>query len=190
MKRKKQIIIFLVLIPLLAFSFCRLGGYYFQAADVLYAYERGLQYGPSKKIVEEYSSDGGGKVVVGVGEDFLTVIETRRAFGILWKYERGGGYDIQSEMKGFIRDDGKAFGLSRLEDVTVVYGLFEGEDGTVTEMTFPVDEDGYFSAEVQVNMEEERVMRFDYIEGFDEEGQRLYRWGRDLDGNLFYDEKT
>lgn len=51
MNRKRQILIFIIIIPLLYISFLRLEGYYLTAERVFYACEKGLHYGPSEKIL-------------------------------------------------------------------------------------------------------------------------------------------
>lgn len=90
MNRKKEIVIFIMIIPLLLFSFLRLGEYRFSAEGVFYAWERGLGYGPSEKILGEYELVEDGKTIIGKCEGNLSVVTAKRAFGLFWKHKTEG----------------------------------------------------------------------------------------------------
>ncbi len=191
MNRKKQIIIFLTLIPLLFFSFLRHGGYYFSPEGVFYACERGLQYGPSDKIVAEYDLSEGGTLVVGKWGGDLSAIPAERAFGFLWRLKSGGvtGFiSCEKVVTGYMVGEGRIIGLAAEEQMKEVYCRVEyGEIPSIQEITMPVDEDGYFTGIWGTQKEEEKYEYIAYIEGRSAGGEVLYRDGMDAYGRYFED---
>ena len=193
MSRKKEIVIFIILIPLLLFSFMRLGGYYFTPEGVFYACENGLNYGPSEKIIDEYELEEGGKLIVGTWEGNLSIIPVRRAFGVLWKLKSGG-------VSGFVACDkvvsanltssGRIFGLTSNKEVNEVhckieYGDFENP--FIQEITMTVDQDGYFYGVSEIPNLEETSMHISYVEGRKSNGTVIYRDGM-TDEGIYYND--
>ncbi|NCC17083.1 MAG: hypothetical protein EOM28_12265 [Clostridia bacterium] len=193
MNRKKEIVIFIILIPLLLFSFMRLGGYYFTAEGVLYACERGLGYGPSEKILAEYELDEGGKLIVGKWEGNLSVIPAERAFGIFWKLKDGGVsgcIPCDKMVVANLTNDENIFGLTLNKEISEVYCRIEYgdyENPLIQEVTMAVNQEGYFYGISEIEQPEEAFIHIWYLEGRNSSGEVLYRDGVSAEGNYYND---
>lgn len=193
MNRKKEILYLLIAIPVLFFCFSRLGGYYITAEAAFQAAERGARYGPSLRIGEIDDKEDGSKLMIGVGGDFLSAVTLRPAYGLLWKVKGGDCYLFEEDVEGLVWANGRVMGLSKNREITEVYGVIESfkmgqaQDREFQEQLYKVEEDGYFSGMVAGEISEEMTFVFSYIEGRNKAGEVLYRWGKDGDGNLFYE---
>ena len=183
MNRKKEILIFLILIPVLLFSFMRLGEYYFSSEDVFYADEKGQYYGPSEKILKEYELEGNGKFIIGIWEGNLSAVSVEPAFGVLWKLKRdgaGGFYPCDKGVAGYLLYNGKIIGLTSNKEVSEVFCQIEYgdyENPSIQEVTMAVDQDGFFSREWEVDSTDDIFGCIEYIEGRNSKGEVVYRDG-------------
>lgn len=188
MNRKKEILIFIILIPLLLFFFMRLGGYYFSAEGVFYACERGLHYGPSEKIVAEYELDDGGDLIVGKWNGNLSAIPVQPAFGVLWKLKSGGvsGFILCNKVvTGHLLGNGKIIGLTSNKEITEVFCQIEYgdyENPLIQEVTMTVNQDAFFNGEWKMQNEEDSYGCITYIEGRSSSGQVIYQDGMTPEG--------
>jgi hypothetical protein len=197
MNRKKEIIIFIILIPLLLFSFMRLGEYHFSAEDVFYACEKGLLYGPSEKILGEYEIEEGGKLIVGKCQGNLSVIPVQRAFGVLWKLKSGGVVnglvDCKNVVTARLFRGGKVMGLAAQKEISEVYCRIEygdygnDENPSIQEMTMTVDQDGFFYGIWSTQIQEDTFQYIAYIEGRNAQGNVIYQDGMTADGIYYRD---
>ena len=89
-KRKREILIFAVLIIIL--GTWRFGGFqqiYLSPSKVMYACERGLHYGPSKKVLLEYKQGRDCLVIGKVDDRTLSVVPARKTLLGMWKMKSG-----------------------------------------------------------------------------------------------------
>ncbi|KXL52280.1 hypothetical protein CLNEO_22110 [Anaerotignum neopropionicum] len=196
MNRKKELIIFVILIPLLLLSFMRLGGYYFSAEDVFYACEKGLHYGPSEKILAEYEFEDSGKLIVGKWKENLSAISVDRAFGVLWKLKSGGitGFiSCEKVVTANIFRGGKVMGLASQKEIREVYCRIEygdygnDENPSIQEMTMTVDQDGFFYGIWSTQIQDDTFQYIAYIEGRNAYGEVIYRDGMSPEGKPYLD---
>lgn len=207
MNRKKKSLVYALVVCMLCFLYVRLNGYHFTTEELLYANEIGLRYGPSEEILAEYEDRNGNTVIIGrVGNDLSYVTAERHLF-FLWKYAddglRGCSWDYDKGI-WFQSLNEKLIGLSSIEAVTEVYLYyqygFNDEDGAHQEIyqetVLPVDESGFFMGDWSIQPEHEKYFEEDenvwvydsYVEGRNADGEVLYQWGYDKDGNTFYPE--
>ncbi len=192
MNRKKEIIIFIILIPLLLFSFMRLGGYYFSDEGVFFANERGLGYGPSE-ILGKYELEEGSKLILGKWEGNLTAVSVQRAFGVFWKRKydgMAGCYSRDRVVSAYLFTDGKMIGLSLNPEICKVYCRIEygdDENPSIQEATIPVNEDGLIWGQWENQGNEEEYKDIVYIEGKNALGEVLYRDGWTVEGDYYND---
>ncbi|KAF5039593.1 hypothetical protein [Anaerotignum sp.] len=192
MNRKRQIWVFIIIIPLLYFSFFRLGGYYLTAESVFYACEKGLLYGPSEKILAEYELPKGGKLIVGKWGENLSAIPAERAFGLLWKLKSGGVSGLilcDKVVTAYLFSDGRVIGLTSNQDVkevscTIEYG--DSDKPFIREVTMTVDQDGYFTGNWGKKKDDDYEY-ISYLEGRNGMGQVIYRDGKSPEGAYYID---
>lgn len=193
MNRKRQILIFIIIIPLLYISFLRLEGYYLTAERVFYACEKGLHYGPSEKILAQYELSKGSKLIVGKWEGNLSAIPVEPAFGILWKLKSGGVSGLipcDKEISTYFVGDGRIMGLTSNKDVKEVSCRIEYGDinyPSIKEISMLVDQDGYFTGIWGEQKGEDYYEYISYLEGKNGKGQVNYRDGKSLDGTYYKD---
>lgn len=193
MNRKKQILIFIVMIPLLYLSLLRLGDYYLTPEGVFYACEKGLRYGPSEEILAEYKLADGGKLIVGKWGGNLSAVPVERVYGLLWHLKDGGVSGLITCDKvvfAYLRTDGRVLGLTSdqlVKEVTcrIEYGDFENP--SVQEFTMTVDEGGYFTGIWKNQKQEYDYECITYVEGKNSEGIVIYRDGMSPAGEFYYD---
>lgn len=195
MNRKKEIIIFIIIIPLLLFSFLRLGEYRFSAEGIFYACERGLGYGPSEKILGEYELEEGRKLIVGKCQGNLSVIPVQRAFGVLWKLKSGGVVnglvDCEKVVTAKLFRGGKVMGLTSEKEISEVYCRIEygdygnDENPSIQEMTMTVNEDGFFYGIWSTEILDDTFQHIAYIEGSNSNGKVIYQDGMTSEG-IYY----
>ncbi|WP_304509690.1 hypothetical protein [Anaerotignum sp.] len=195
MKRKKEIVIFMILIPLLLFSFLRLGEYRFSAEGIFYAYERGLGYGPSEKILGEYELAEGGKLILGKWEGNLSAVTVKRAFGVLWKKMNdgiAGCYSRNKVVSAYTFNEGEIMGLSLNPEIREVYCRIEYgdfENPSIQEVTLPVNHDGLIWGEWEYQDNEDVYQDIAYLEGRNSDGEVIYRDGM-TDEGIYYNDGT
>ncbi len=207
MNRKKKSLVYALVVCLLCFLYVRLNGYSFTMEELLYANEIGLRYGPSEEILAEYEDRNGNTVIIGRVENNLSYETGERHLFFLWKRVgdgmRGQTWSYGKEIH-FQNLNEKLIGLSSIEEVTEVYLYyqygFEDEDGEYQdifqETVLPVDERGFFMGDWSIQPEHEKYFAEEeniwvyasYIEGRNVDGEVLYQWGYDKDGNTFYPE--
>lgn len=193
MNRKKEIYIYVILIPLLLFSFMRLGNYYFSPKAVLDAYEKGLCYGPSEEILAEYELLNREKLLIGKWENNLSLVSVKPAFGVFWKASMegiNGLYPCEKEVMAYVFENGRIVGLTQNEEISKVYceiqGEFEGEK-VFLEMLMNVDAEGFYSEDIHTSNFAELHGQISYVEGRSEEGMVLYQDGITQEGIYYQD---
>ncbi|WMI80642.1 hypothetical protein [Anaerotignum sp. MB30-C6] len=193
MNRKKEMLIYIILIPLFIFTFMRLGGYFFTAKDVFYACEEGLSYGPSEKILAEYEFQDKSRLIVGMWEENLSAISVRPAFGVLWKLKQGGvrGFIPCDKMvTGALFANGKVIGLTGNKEISEVYCRIEYgdyENPMIQEVTMAVDQDGFFNGEWESQSPEDMNGFIAYTEGRNSRDEVIYRDGMTKQGVYYND---
>lgn len=193
MNRKKQILIFVVIIPLLYLMLLRLGDYYLTPEGVFYACEKGLHYGPSEEILAEYELVDGGKLIVGKWDGNLSAIPAERAYGLLWQLKGGGVSGLiicDKVVSADLRTDGRVLGLTSDQQVKEVICQIEYDDyenPSVQEFTMTVDEGGYFTGIWKNQKQEYNYECIVYVEGRNSEGVVIYRDGMASVGKFYYD---
>jgi len=188
MSRKKQVLFFIILIPVFLFSFMRLGSYFFTAEDVFYDCERGLGYGPSDKILAEYDLEERSKLIVGKWNGDLSVVPAEPAFVVLWKLKDGGvsGFiPCEKIVTGYLLIDGKILGLVSDREISEVicqveYGDYENP--LTQKISMAVDKDGFFIGEWGNQNHEEGYAVIAYIEGINVQKDVIYRDGVSPEG--------
>lgn len=197
MKRGKQIIIFLLLIVLCAgISFCR-QGLYFTEEGAFHSVETGLHYGPSEEILLTYDREDGSEIIVGRWMDGLSVVPVERYLGIFWRMPRGtmveGYRSMQYDVDGLVTAENWILGLSRLSEVTEIYCLVvvydeeERKEVIAADVTFPVNEKGFFCQKLDLEPVETTDYSYSigYLEGRNADGDVVFRHGTDENG-IFY----
>ena len=162
MKRKKQILLFLLIIIIMVFSYMRLNDRYLTPEGVFYACEKGLRYGPSEKILYEYKKDFNNVIVVGKYKNGLSIIQTQRKMFGLWGIAPGliTGFRQPRENENIVFYINQyysiAFGRVTNKDVKIVNisaylrneELYEIDiNNKVFEKEIDVDEEGFFKLE-------------------------------------------
>ena len=193
MNRKRQILIFIIIIPLLYISFLRLGGYYLSAERVFYACEKGLHYGPSEKILAQYVLSSGSKLIVGKWDGNLSAVPVEPTFGVLWKLKSGGVSGLipcDKVVNTYIAGEGRIIGLTSNKEVKEIFCRIEYGDNnhpSIREITMPVDEDGYFTEIWGKQNGEDYYVYISYLEGKNSKGQVVYRDGKSSEGTYYND---
>lgn len=197
MNRKKQILIFILIIPLLLTFFMRMNGYFFTAEGVLHATERGLLYGPSDRILAELPVADGGRLMLGRVKGGISAIPVQRRWAILWGMKDGyiSGYQpCEKEVSAFSFAGKTVAGISTHPEVSQVFCRLEyrGENSSVddtltSEVTMTVDEEGFFLGDWRDSMEMGDYIFICYTEGRNAEGEVIYRDGVAPDGSYYYD---
>ena len=88
MKRKKQTVIFMMLILGFSLFLIHFFDLYLDREQLFYAYERGNLCGPSKEIVYEEERQDGSVMMIGRQEKALYMLSAEKVLGIFWKYQR------------------------------------------------------------------------------------------------------
>lgn len=193
MNRKRQIFLFIIIIPLLYISFLRLEGYYLTAERVFYACEKGLHYGPSEKILAQYELSKGSKLIVGKWNGNLSAVPVEPEFGVLWKLKSGGVSGLipcDKEVSTYIVREDRIIGLTSIKEVKEISCRIEYGDSnhpSIKEITMQVDEDGYFTGIWGEQKGEDYYVYISYLEGKNSKGQVVYRDGKSLDGTYYND---
>lgn len=174
-KRKWQMVVFILLIVLLSFTYVRLNKLFFSPEEVFYACERGLWSGPSEEIIREFAQEDGGLLLIGRQKEGLFVASAEKHLGIFWRMKSGGVnglFPIEKEFDGYLMEDGKYIGLCLNPDITEIFCI-TGNDSEQNwqEYSCQVDEDGFFFCETGL----------DGAENYD-----VYEEGRNADGELLY----
>lgn len=191
MNRKKEIVIFIIIILLLLFSFLRLEDYRFSGKDVFYAYERGLSYGPSEKILAEYKIAEGEKLIVGKWEGNLSIVSVKRVFGVLWKRKSGeisGLITCDKVVSAYLLNNGAIIGFTPNPEISEVYFRIEYgdyENPSIQEATMAVNQDGLIWGQWEYQDNEEVYQNIAYTEGRNSGGEVLYQDGM-TDEGIYY----
>ncbi len=127
-KRKRQIVLYLLLIGALYYVYIHVNQVYFSPEDVFYACERGLRSGPSKEIVLEFDTENGTKVLVGRQEKGLFVVPVEKDDIFFWRMA-GGGVDgflpCEEPLNGYLTYGGNYLGLcldKEIEEISFILG--------------------------------------------------------------------
>lgn len=151
MKRKKQTILFLVLILGFSVFLIRFWGLFWDREELFYACERGALCGPSEEIIYEEERADGSVLMMGRQEEALYLLSAEPFLGIFWKYQNGGdnGYfPLPEEIDGYLLSDGRYLGLCRVPEVTEVeifFGVWR--DRKAETITLEVKEGGLLYAD-------------------------------------------
>lgn len=174
-KRKRQLMLYLLLIPLLGAFYIQSHRLYFSPEEVFYACERGLHYPPSEEILLEFEAEGK-TVLVGRQEDGIFVVPAVRS-GFLWRMASGGVdgfFACEEALQGYITYGGYYLGLCTDERIAAVSVIAEDLD-TKERLKFDVSiEDGLLFAETDINRERAFIA---YTEGRNAAGELLYQYG-------------
>lgn len=182
-----------MIIPLLYLSFLRLGGYYLTPESVFYACEKGLLYGPSEKILDEYELPDGGKLIVGKWDGNLSAVPAERAFGILWKLKSGGvsGFiSCDKVVAAYLIRNGRVIGLTsnqKVKEVSCGIEYGDSDNPFIKEITMTVDQDGYFTGIWGEQKGDGYYEYISYLEGKDSKGEVIYRDGMSPEGEYYND---
>lgn len=188
MSRKRQIILYIIIILLFdAWHFCS-GRSYTSPEAVLYACEKGLHYGPSEKILH-VERQGINALVIGKCDGGLSSVPACKTRIGTWQlgYDRGG-----TSVKGYTKVEGieaiydrnfrAVYGLSTVEDVKrvrVVLGAYiSGKFVKASEISMDTDSDGFFWDSTKLayfELKSEDIwLHAIEIEGYDENGESVY----------------
>ncbi len=197
MKRRKQVVLYLLMAVLFFGTYLWFGGRYLTKEGVLHACEAGLRYGPSEVVLGEYERQDGSIMMIGLVEDAdgknLSMVPVTRSMGFLWKMKSGsipGWTQCHDTVTAIMIDpEGILLGLSQDPEITEVYCLIRDQnDVIVDEVTVQTDSYGFFMTEdVKSRTEDSYIGYADYVEGRNAAGEVLYRWGKDAQGNIFPD---
>lgn len=163
-KRKREILIFAVLIIIL--GTWRFGGFqqiYLSPSKVMYACERGLHYGPSKKVLLEYKQGRDCLVIGKVDDRNLSVVPARKTLLGMWKMKSGMitamngiNYENDRVMGSFSQGFSLAYGLTDLENADKISFVLEYKDNTMPDfekterIEADVDKDGFYYVQYKV----------------------------------------
>lgn len=180
MKRKKQIVLYVLLIIVLSYFYLLYNRLYFSAEDVFYACERGLRSGPSEEIVLKYELGDDAVMVVGRQEDGLFVVPAERTHLFLWRMKSGGidgEYRCDGDVDGYLSREGKVLGLCRNPEIAKV-SFIVGNWGERNWQEFicTPDEDGFIYYETDFENMDDYVI---YWEGRNADGEVIYADGED-----------
>lgn len=174
-KRKRQLALYLLLIPLLGAFYIQTQHLYFSPEEVFYACERGLHYPPSEEILLEFEAEGR-TILVGRQEEGLFVVPTVRS-GFLWRMAGGqvdGFFACDEPLQGYITYGGYYLGLCTDERITEVSVIAEDLDVKEWQEFTSSVEEGLLFMETNINRERSFIA---YTEGRDAAGDILYQYG-------------
>ena len=179
MKRKRELLFYIVLLLGLSCFYIQQNRFYFSPEDVFYACERGLRSGPSEEIILQYDLADGSVMVVGRQEEGLFAVPAQKTHFFFWRMKGGmvdGAFPVEDgSVKGYIMREGKYIGLSRCPDVTEI--SFVAEDIEMDEwkkFDCTVGEDGLLLCETGMNGWDSAVV---YLEGRNAEGEVVFVYG-------------
>lgn len=173
-KRKRQLVLYLILIFLLSLFYMQTQQMYPSSEKVFYACERGLRYPKSEEIVLEFEAEEK-MVVVGRQEDGLFVVPVVRR-GLFWQMASGGVdgfFACENPVNGYRTYGGKYLGLCLEEEIAEVSILLEDRDGGWREVSGSVT-DGLIFLDAKIENGKEFVV---YTEGRNENGEICYQEG-------------
>lgn len=186
MSRKKETIIFIVII--LVLGFWRFGGgqqLYFSPEKVMYACEKGLHYGPSEKVLLKKQM-GNRAIVIGKLNDGISVVHSKRSLLGMWKLGEGSvtGYwkTVDDVEAAYSSRFSLIYGAVKNKDIkTIEIAAAQVKDGELEileEANCNVDDDGFFYANTgDYYTEDDGVyFRIAYIYGFDENSTLIYSY--------------
>jgi len=183
MKRRKQTVIFLLLIVGFSFFYLHSNDLFFSPQAVYDAFERGNHLPPKEGILLEYET-GDGKMLIGRSGDTLLCLPVEQHQGIFWrKIEDGSALVVLCEgtVEGFVLEDKYYLGLCHdpeIVEVDVSFGSWgEDERWHVLKGSGAVQENGLFFFELPTQNRER--MRVWVEEGKNAEGDILYTGGYD-----------
>lgn len=190
MKRKRQTVIYILIIVFGCLFMLFNSRLYLSGESFLAANETGLHYGPSDSIIfkEEYT-DGDFIIIGKIGDRALSVGEGKKTLNFLYKMAGGSftGYREISEgediLTEFISREGLFVGLTDNKDIKEIeIDLYYGSEFIATERT-AVDENGFFFFYADDGIYE-RIR-----EKYGEKKENIYFYtpqkrGFDKDGNL------
>ena len=132
-KRKRQTLLYILLIIVLSYIYLHVNQLYFTPEDVFYACERGLRSGPSKEIILKHELKDGALILVGRQEDGLFVVPVKRDHFFLWRMDNGGidgFFRCDKPLNGYQTYDGNYLGLCLDENITdfsILVGSYEDD---------------------------------------------------------------
>lgn len=178
MSRKRQTIIYILLIFFLTFFYMRTMERFFTPEGVFHAYERGLRYGPSEEIFLKHKAEGNKVVIVGRIGDGLSIVTAERKMFSLWGLGAGEtGYREpyeRADVMVLYHSDGLVLG--RVYDPEVVFVNVYGYGENPREAYFEVEaavKDGFFCKEVEKLSDDDLYPRDFKVYGKDSEGKEL-----------------
>lgn len=181
MKRKKQTVIFMILILGFSLFLIHFFDLYLDREQLFYAYERGNLCGPSEEIVYEEERQDDSVMMIGRQEKALYMLSAEKVLGIFWKYQNGsdnGYFEMSEEIDGYILNDGRYVGLCRIPSVTkveVYFGIWRDRKTEI--VTVDVGKGGL----LYTNTELDGMSFLPWcVRGKDKEGKIVYeRWHHD-----------
>lgn len=184
MKRKREVLLYIILILALSCFYIQQKHLYFSPEEVFYACERGLRSGPSEEIVFTFDTEDGCTVLVGKQEKGIFVVPAERTHLFFWRMASGGidgFYRCEQPLNGYLTYDGNYLGLRRDERITelsIVLGNHTEENWK--EYKYPVEEELIFIEAEQIFQDEGYDLMKDYIvytEGRNAAGEVLFSYG-------------
>lgn len=184
-KRKREIILCLMLLVGLGFSYVRLNHLFLTPEEEFHACEEGLYYPPSEEILLRFEREDGALVFLGRQADGISVIPLEKRNLFFWSMADGGAVDgrikMEAPLDGYLTYDKNYLGFRQDEEIVEV-SLVIGNDGRLNfrEYVFPVDEEVilipgklFFDGE-SIEATEDTIV---YQEGRDAAGRVIFQKG-------------